>query len=107
METYVLSFSIWDARGLVTADGGQVDPYVEVTCCDKRWLSEIELGKQQIVTWNANHIWNDIKLYPEQFKTAFLEIKVYARNWFLRDDLIGSCSLQLHSINTRKNHVRL
>ena len=46
METYVVSFAIWDARGLVTADGGQVDPYVEVTCCDKRWLSEIELGKK-------------------------------------------------------------
>ena len=29
-DTYVLSFTIFDARGLVTLDGNPVDPYVEV-----------------------------------------------------------------------------
>jgi hypothetical protein len=105
MDTYVLSFTIFDARGLVTLDGNPVDPYVEVRCCGKTWQSETMLERSTIVTWNQNHIWNDIRLYKEQFETAYVEISVYARNWFTRDDLIGSCSLQLASINNRKNHI--
>jgi hypothetical protein len=104
-ETYVLSFTIFDARGLVTLDGNPVDPYVEVRCCGKTWYSEQMEEKITIATWNQNHIWNDIRLYKEEFETAYVEISVYARNWFTRDDLIGSCSLQLASVNNRKNHI--
>ena len=54
-----------------------------------------EIGKRRL------EVVND----PTLLLCRYVEISVYARNWFTRDDLIGSCSLQLASVNNRKNHI--
>jgi len=105
METYVLGFNIFDARGLVTPDGGLCDPFVVVECCGKTYQTETKVGKATIVTWNENFIWSDIQLYREQFKSAYVTFSVYARNWFTRNTLIGRCYLQLENVRNRRNHL--
>eukprot|EP00403_Amphidinium_massartii_P005454 CAMPEP_0178371604 /NCGR_PEP_ID=MMETSP0689_2-20121128/912_1 /TAXON_ID=160604 /ORGANISM="Amphidinium massartii, Strain CS-259" /LENGTH=1446 /DNA_ID=CAMNT_0019991479 /DNA_START=181 /DNA_END=4521 /DNA_ORIENTATION=+ len=62
-------------------------------------------GKAEIAAWNETCIWPDIKLFEQEFDSAYIEFKVYARNWFWRNFLIGKATLQLSSINRRKNHV--
>ena len=105
MDTYVLGFTIYDARGLVTTDNAPVDPYVVVRCCGKEFQTEIKEQRKEIVTWNTSCNWADIQLYEEQFESAYVEFSVYARNWFSANELIGSCQLQLSSIHKRKSHV--
>eukprot|EP00397_Hematodinium_sp_SG-2012_P002251 GEMP01002257.1.p1 GENE.GEMP01002257.1~~GEMP01002257.1.p1 ORF type:complete len:1429 (+),score=308.39 GEMP01002257.1:138-4424(+) len=105
METYVLGFTVFDARGLVTPSGGPCDPFCVVECCGKRYQTEIKVNRATIVTWNENFIWSDIELYREQFKSAYVTFSIYARNWFTRNDCIGRCSLQLENIRNRRNHL--
>ena len=105
MDTYVLGFTVHDARGLVTSDGNPVDPYVVVECCGQSFSTEIKENKKEIVTFNQSMTWPEITLYPEQFESAFVEFKIMARNWFYGNDVIGSCQLQLSSIQKRKFHA--
>lgn len=105
METYVVGFTISDARGLVTADGEPCDPFVLVECCGRQYQTETKLNKQAIVSWNESFIWSDIRMYPEQFSAATLTFSIFARNWFSRNSLIGRATLQLANVNARRNHV--
>eukprot|EP00746_Dinoflagellata_sp_MGD_P003068 gnl/MRDRNA2_/MRDRNA2_105982_c0_seq1.p1 gnl/MRDRNA2_/MRDRNA2_105982_c0~~gnl/MRDRNA2_/MRDRNA2_105982_c0_seq1.p1 ORF type:complete len:1491 (+),score=316.30 gnl/MRDRNA2_/MRDRNA2_105982_c0_seq1:92-4564(+) len=105
MNTYVLGFTIFDARGLQTEDSLPCDPFVVVECCGKRYQTETKIQKSAIVTWNENFIWPDIQLYPKEFDTAYVEFTVYARNWFTRNSVIGKASLQLSTINRRRAHL--
>ena len=77
METYVVGFTIFDARGLVTPDGNPCDPFVVVECCGNTYQTENKINKQAIVTFNENFIWSEIKMYPEQFKAASITFSMY------------------------------
>ena len=68
MDTYVLGFTVHDARGLVTPDGNPCDPYVVVRCCGREWSTDIKENKKEIVTYNQSFTWPDLQLYPEQFQ---------------------------------------
>ncbi|CAD7935780.1 unnamed protein product [Amoebophrya sp. A25] len=105
METYVVGFTIFDARGLVTPDGQPCDPFILVECCGEEYQTETKIGKQSIVTYNDNFIWTKIQLYPQQFRAASITFSLYARNWFTRNDLIGRASLQLDNVRNRRFHL--
>mmetsp|Transcript_45036 Transcript_45036/g.102042 ORF Transcript_45036/g.102042 Transcript_45036/m.102042 type:complete len:1451 (+) Transcript_45036:77-4429(+) len=103
-ERYVVGWTVFDARGLVTSDGGPIEAFIIVKCVDKEFDTDFRFGNQ-IVTWNQSKIWSDIELFKEEFESAFIEFNVMARNWFFPNDLVGSASLQLDSVNRRKNQV--
>jgi hypothetical protein len=51
------------------------------------------------------NIWSDVILEEDQYETAFIEFRVYKRNFFSRNDEIGSAALQLSFINKRDGHL--
>jgi len=105
MQNYVVGFTVWTARALQTEDGLSCDPFVLVECCNKAYQTATMEGKAEIAAWNETCIWPEIQLFEQEFESAYIEFKVYARNWFWRNFLIGKATLQLTSINRRKNHV--
>jgi hypothetical protein len=44
-------------------------------------------------------------MYPKEFDSESIEFKVYAKNWFTRNYLIGTASLQLSFVNLRRHHL--
>jgi len=106
-EIYVVGFTIGDAKSLCSEDGQPCDPFVVVECCDKQYQTKILENRSVVdpVPFNENCIWPSVELYPKEFECAFIEFKVYARNWFTRNYLIGKASLQLSFINKRRHHL--
>lgn len=106
-DNYVVGFTVADAKSLQSQDGLPCDPFVIVECCDQMYQTKILENRSVVdpVPFNENCIWPAIELYPKEFETGFIEFKVYARNWFTRNYLIGKASLQLSFINKRRHHL--
>lgn len=104
-QPYVVGFTIFDGRSLQTEDGLPAATFVVVETCGYQWQSETMEGKISLVPWNETYMWSSIELYAKEFEAASVEFRVYARNWFSRNYLIGKASLQLSFVNQKRHHV--
>ncbi|CAE7620239.1 OTOF [Symbiodinium sp. CCMP2592] len=105
MQDYVVGFRIFEGRSLQSQDGAPCDPFVLIECCGYSYQTETLERRSSLCPWNEHCTWPRIGLYPKEFESSFIEFKVYARNWFTRNFLIGKASLQLSFVNKRQHHL--
>lgn len=101
---YTVGFTIHEAKSLVTKGGTPVDPLVVVRCCGREYSTAIKRGKAGVVSWDESCIWSDIVLKKQDWNSAFIVFEVQAANAFWRNDVIGSCALQLSVVHARRCH---
>ncbi|XP_053992011.1 uncharacterized protein LOC128883542 isoform X2 [Hylaeus volcanicus] len=103
-STFTIGFTVHDAKSLVTKGGNPVDPLVVVRCGSNEFCTEIKRGKTGVVSWDQSHIWSDITLSSHAWASACIVFEVQSANAFWRNDVIGSCTLQLSMIHARRCH---
>mmetsp|Transcript_85297 Transcript_85297/g.241700 ORF Transcript_85297/g.241700 Transcript_85297/m.241700 type:complete len:1647 (-) Transcript_85297:29-4969(-) len=107
MQDYVVGFKVFDAKSLLTEDGGPCDPFVVVECADQVYQTDTLENKvtSSLVKWNEGFVWPEIRLHPTEFESATIQFKVYSRYFWWKNYLIGQASLQLAFINNRPRHL--
>lgn len=104
---YVLGFEVLDCRSLQLEDGEtKIDAFLTIECCDKKHKSPTKEGETpKLINWDFQHIWPDLDMSEDEFNTAYVEFKIFARHWFTRNYEVGRTSLQLKTINNRQRYM--
>mmetsp|Transcript_8495 Transcript_8495/g.16195 ORF Transcript_8495/g.16195 Transcript_8495/m.16195 type:complete len:1348 (-) Transcript_8495:95-4138(-) len=106
-EEYQVNVVVHEARGLLGMDDNHMsDPMTLVqigpVTGQRRWT---EVKRTSInVVWETRFIFNGIRLTSTQFDKEKIHFKVYDRNTFFRNALIGSYEFTLSNVHRQKQH---
>lgn len=102
--SYVVGFTVHEARGLRGSDGQSVDPLIVVRAAGHEYKTAVKHGKSKRAIWEESYIWNDLKLTEDEFNMSYIDFELQSAWTFGRNEVLGTAKVQLAMVRRRTNH---